>query len=81
MNNISFLKDLLSIYSPSGLEKEISEYLIKNLNLSGFNANCDEVGNVVATIGNGKPNIVFLGHRPCHITLYYIMEGEKRYEK
>ena len=62
MNKISFLKDLLSIYSPSGLEKEISEYLNKNLNLLGFNTRCDEVGNVIATIGNGEPNIVFLGH-------------------
>ena len=62
MDNVSFLKDLLNIYSPSGEEKEISNYLCEKLNSLGFNTYCDEVGNVIAKIGSGKPDIILLGH-------------------
>jgi len=62
MDNVSFLKDLLNIYSPSGEEKDISNYLCEKLNSLGFNTYCDEVGNVIAKIGSGKPDIILLGH-------------------
>jgi len=62
MNNVSFLKNLLNIYSPSGEEKEISNYLYEKLNLLGFNAHCDKVGNIIAKIGSGKPDVILVGH-------------------
>jgi len=62
MDKVQLLKELLEIYSPSGEEKRISDYLIKELNEFGFNTYCDEVGNVISKIGDGSPEIVFLGH-------------------
>ncbi|MCX8181800.1 MAG: M20/M25/M40 family metallo-hydrolase [Candidatus Methanomethyliaceae archaeon] len=56
------LLDLLEIYSPSGEEEEISRYLSKELERLGFKVRVDEVGNVEAIWGDGRPNILLCGH-------------------
>ncbi len=66
---LKFLKELVSIYSPSGGEKEAVEVLEKYLSKKGLVTEIDEVGNLVATWGNLKmkedlirPDLLFLGH-------------------
>ncbi|MEM4405682.1 MAG: M20/M25/M40 family metallo-hydrolase [Candidatus Methanomethylicaceae archaeon] len=56
------LLNLLEIYSPSGKEKEISTYLSKELECLGFRVRVDEVGNVEATLGEGRPSVLLCGH-------------------
>lgn len=56
------LLDLLKIYSPSGEEGEISIYLSKELDRLGFKVKVDEVGNVEAIWGSGRPSILLCGH-------------------
>jgi len=52
----------LEIYSPSGNEEEISNFLAKEMKNLGFHVRKDEVGNVVGEIGQGKPVILLCGH-------------------
>ena len=64
MDEIAFLKSMLSIYSPSGEEDGVATYLLKEMTALGFQADRDEVGNVVGAIGDpeGEREIVLLGH-------------------
>ena len=62
MDRIRLLKEILGIYSPSGEEKGIADYLVKKLTEFGFNAYCDKVGNLISETGTGNPKIIFLGH-------------------
>jgi LysW-gamma-L-lysine carboxypeptidase len=59
---VELLLNLLKIYSPSGKEKEISNFLFLELRKLGFNTEIDEVGNVKAVIGKGRPRIFLCGH-------------------
>jgi LysW-gamma-L-lysine carboxypeptidase len=59
---VELLLNLLKIYSPSGREKEISNFLFLELRKLGFNTEIDEVGNVKAVIGEGRPRIFLCGH-------------------
>jgi len=56
------LLDLLEIYSPSGEEEEISRYLSRELERLGFKVSVDEVGNVEARWGEGRPSVLLCGH-------------------
>jgi len=50
------LVDMLSIYSPSGSEKGIIEYIQSRFNKSGFEVGVDEIGNCFVSIpGVGDP--------------------------
>ena len=62
MDNVSILKELVQIYSPSGEEREIASYLCERMASLGFSVYRDEAGNVIGKIGGGKPDIVLLGH-------------------
>jgi LysW-gamma-L-lysine carboxypeptidase len=59
---IRFLTNLLGIYSPSGSEETISEFLVKEMEKLGFLVKKDSVGNVIGEIGEGKLTILLCGH-------------------
>jgi LysW-gamma-L-lysine carboxypeptidase len=59
---VHFLTRLLEIYSPSGREEEISDFLTEEMENLGFRVRKDEVGNVIGEIGRGKPIILLCGH-------------------
>lgn len=53
---VSTFLDLVKIDSPSGAEKEISDYILKHLTDKGFQATQDENNNIFLKIeGNGEP--------------------------
>ncbi|KPU62380.1 acetyl-lysine deacetylase [Thermococcus sp. EP1] len=59
---IEFLKELVSIYSPSGQEEKVAKFLVESFESFGVEAYIDEVGNVIAE-KNGKGNRILLaGH-------------------
>jgi len=59
---VSFLTRMLEIYSPSGKEEEISNFLAKEMESLGFRVRKDEVGNVIGEIGHGEPVVLLCGH-------------------
>jgi LysW-gamma-L-lysine carboxypeptidase len=59
---VSLLTRMLEIYSPSGKEEKISNFLAKEMESLGFRVRKDEVGNVIGEIGQGKPVILLCGH-------------------
>ena len=60
--SVSLLTRMLEIYSPSGKEEEISNFLAKEMENLGFRVRKDEAGNVIGEIGQGKPVILLCGH-------------------
>lgn len=64
MDEIAFLEALLSIPSPSGQEEALAAYLLRKMATFGFQADRDQVGNIVGTIGDlqAERDIVLLGH-------------------
>lgn len=61
-SEIDFLKKLLEIYSPSGNEEKIIQFLNDSMKYLGFEVWIDSVGNVIGEIGSGKPVILFSSH-------------------
>jgi LysW-gamma-L-lysine carboxypeptidase len=59
---VHLLTDLLSIYSPSGKEDAISNFLVKEMEKLGFRVKTDAIGNVIGEIGKGEPTILLCGH-------------------
>jgi len=59
---VNLLTRMLEIYSPSGKEEEISNFLAKEMENLGFRVHRDEVGNVIGEISQGKPIILLCGH-------------------
>jgi len=59
---VNLLTRMLEIYSPSGKEEEISNFLAKEMENLGFRVRRDEVGNVIGEIREGKPVILLCGH-------------------
>ena len=59
---VNLLTKMLEIYSPSGREEEISNFLAKEMENLGFRVRKDEVGNVIGEVGRGKPVILLCGH-------------------
>jgi len=59
---VQFLNKLLNIYSPSGKEEVVSNFLAKEMENLGFHVRIDDVGNIVGEIGQGKPLILLCGH-------------------
>ncbi len=59
---VRLLTDLLGIYSPSGKEEAIANFLAKEMRKLGFRVRKDAVGNVIGEIGQGKPTILLCGH-------------------
>lgn len=59
---VGLLTRMLEIYSPSGKEEEVSNFLAKEMEDLGFRVSKDKVGNVIGEIGQGKPVILLCGH-------------------
>jgi LysW-gamma-L-lysine carboxypeptidase len=59
---VQLLTNLLGIYSPSGKEGEIADYLAAEMEKLGFRVRKDAIGNVIGEIGHGEPTILLCGH-------------------
>jgi len=56
------LREMVEIYSPSGQEGEIGQFLVAQMRELGFHAYLDQAGNAVGEIGSGSRTLVLLGH-------------------
>ncbi len=56
------LREMVEIYSPSGQETEIGQYLVRAMGSMGMQAYLDDVGNAVGDVGQGHPHVMLLGH-------------------
>jgi LysW-gamma-L-lysine carboxypeptidase len=59
---VRLLTNLLGIYSPSGKEEGISNFLAEEMRKLGFRVRKDSIGNVIGEIGQGEPTILLCGH-------------------
>jgi LysW-gamma-L-lysine carboxypeptidase len=59
---VQLLTNLLGIYSPSGKEEVISDFLVEEMKKLGFRVRKDAIGNVIGEIGQGDPTILLCGH-------------------
>ncbi|MEM2739281.1 MAG: M20/M25/M40 family metallo-hydrolase [Candidatus Bathyarchaeia archaeon] len=59
---VDTLSRMLEIYSPTGSEGELADFIYRLLVDYGLNAVIDSVGNVIASIGYGDPKILLCGH-------------------
>lgn len=59
---VRLLTNLLGIYSPSGKEEDIGNFLADEMTKLGLQVGKDNVGNVIGNIGEGTPVILLCGH-------------------
>ncbi len=59
---IDLLHDLVKIYSPSTQERAASQYFVARMNALGFRAFVDDAGNAIGILGEGKRDVMMLGH-------------------
>ncbi|MFQ6084910.1 MAG: M20/M25/M40 family metallo-hydrolase [Candidatus Bathyarchaeia archaeon] len=59
---VSFLKEILGMYSPSKMEGELTSFLLDKMRDFGISTKVDRVGNVVGEIGDGDPMLLLCGH-------------------
>jgi len=52
----------LGIYSPSGKEGDIANFLAEEMKKLGFQVGLDTIGNVIGVVGEGEPTIFLCGH-------------------
>jgi len=79
---VRLLTNLLGIYSPSGKEEAIADFLVEKMKQLGFRVRKDGIGNVVGEIGDGEPTILLCGHMDTvagHIPLR--LEKDKIYAR
>ncbi len=62
LEEVEILENLIEIYSPSGEERELSDYLVDFLKNNNFNVEQDRELNVISTLGAGPPYILLTGH-------------------
>ena len=58
----NFLKKCIEIYSPSGKEEIFSKFLANFLQNNDFEVKFDNVGNLIAEKGMGKPILLLMSH-------------------
>ncbi|MCW4029896.1 MAG: M20/M25/M40 family metallo-hydrolase [Candidatus Bathyarchaeota archaeon] len=59
---VRFLTNVLGIYSPSGQEQDIANFLAQRMKQMGFEVGIDAIGNVIGVVGEGDPVILLCGH-------------------
>jgi LysW-gamma-L-lysine carboxypeptidase len=59
---VRFLTNVLGIYSPSGSEQDIANFLAQRMQQMGFEVGIDTIGNVIGVVGEGEPVILLCGH-------------------
>ncbi len=77
---VDLLTDMLRLYSPSGKEANIAEYLAGELEKNKFEVTTDKIGNIFGTRGSGSPTLLLCGHMdtvPGEIEVK--LEGDKLY--
>lgn len=62
MDTTTLLKTMVEIYSPSGEEAELVDFLQPEMTSLGFRTSRDQVGNLVGRIGEGGTEVLLLGH-------------------
>jgi [amino group carrier protein]-lysine/ornithine hydrolase len=62
LDEAEFLQHLVEIPSFSGQEKRLANFLINYFQEQGIEANIDNVGNVIATVGSGSRTIILTSH-------------------
>lgn len=62
LEEINLLQDIIKIYSPSGKEKEVSDFLFNFLKNKKFEVEQDKEWNVISRIGSGAPYILLTSH-------------------
>jgi len=61
--SLELLKDMVEIYSPSGREEALANFLGRTLEALGFeNVWTDKAGNVYGELGSGRPTVLLCGH-------------------
>jgi len=61
-SSVNLLKRMVEIYSPTGKELELSNFLIEEMKSLGFETGLDEAGNVIGKFGRKNPAILLCGH-------------------
>ena len=59
---VHLLTNLLGIYSPSGKEEDIGNFLAEQMAKLGFQVGRDAIGNIIGVVGEGEPTIFLCGH-------------------
>ncbi|MGQ9542897.1 MAG: M20/M25/M40 family metallo-hydrolase [Candidatus Bathyarchaeia archaeon] len=59
---VEFLINMLKLYSPSGEESGVAEYLRDTLEKHNFKVRIDDAGNVLGSYGSGSPTLLLCGH-------------------
>lgn len=62
MDTKDLLREMLEIYSPSGEEEKLVDFLQPVMEGLGYQTRRDEAGNLVGKIGKGNSQILLLGH-------------------
>lgn len=64
MDEVSFLEQLIRVPSPSGGEDALAGFLVAQMQAMGFEAQRDDVGNVIGRVGNpdARHRVVLMGH-------------------
>ncbi len=60
--SVDMLKKMVSVYSPTGQEGRLVEYLRPNMEKLGYSTTVDQVGNLIGQIGFGQKTIMLVGH-------------------
>ena len=56
------LEEMIHIPGVSGYEEDIREYLRKRVEEAGLPVSEDNIGNLIATVGDSGPHVVFIAH-------------------
>jgi LysW-gamma-L-lysine carboxypeptidase len=56
------LRRMVEMYSPTGAEDEVADYVVRVARRMGLAAHRDEAGNAVAVAGDAGPTVLMLGH-------------------
>ena len=59
---VHLLTRMTEIYSPSGEEGEIRDFLVREMGGMGLNVRVDDVGNVIGEVGSGSPAVLLCSH-------------------
>ena len=59
---VELLQAMLEIYSPSGSEAQLANFLHKEMQANGMESRIDKAGNVVGVLGSDGPRVLLCGH-------------------
>ena len=63
LDSVALLEGALKIYSPTGSEAALAQYLCKQMKRLGYRkVRTDKAGNAVGEIGQGGPSVLLCGH-------------------